>query len=268
MAREPMMTRWGGVASRALSTPALALLVASSLALTPSANAQMPGMPAPEGNLKEMRWNNTLYVLLDELEYAPGGAQRPVKLDGRMWYGGAYQRVWLRAEGEQTTALRNNVGEGEAQILYGRLVDPFWDAVVGVRVDREWGGESDGRMHLAVGLIGLVPYRLELEPTIFVSQAGDVSARLEGEFPVLITQRLVAEPVFEVNAALQSVPRFGVRSGVNDYELGLRVRYEFQREVAPYVGWTRTRRFGDGGSEEGGGVASDNQLVIGIRLWR
>ena len=267
MAGDPMMTL-SGIRRRAWSTPALALFVAVSLALAASASAQMPGMPSPEGNMEEMRWNNTLFVLLDELEYAPGSAQRPVNFDGRMWYGGAYQRVWVRAEGEQTTALGNNVGEGEAQVLYGRLVDPFWDAVVGVRVDRAWGGESDGRVHLAVGLIGLVPYRLELEPTIFVSQAGDVSARLVGEFPVLITQRLVAEPVFEVNAALQSVPRFGVRSGLNDYELGLRVRYEFRREVAPYVGWTRTRRFGDGGTEEGGDVASDNQLVVGVRLWR
>ena len=210
---------------RRLAPLAMASLLAISLALVPSVSAQMPGMPEDMGNMKEMRWGKALFVLLDELEYAPGNAQRPVNLDGRMWYGGAYQRLWVRAEGEQTTALGDNVGEGEAQVLYGRLIDPFWDAVVGVRVDRSWGHESDGRVHLAVGLLGLAPYRFELEPTIFVSTGGDVSARFEAEFPVLITQRLIAEPVFEVNAALQGVPRFGVRSGLNDYELGLRVRY-------------------------------------------
>ena len=246
----------------------LASLFAMNLALAPSASAQMPGMPEDMGNMKDMRWGKALFVLLDELEYAPGNAQRPVNLDGRMWYGGAYKRLWVRAEGEQTTALGENVGEGEAQVLYGRLIDPFWDAVIGVRVDRSWGHESDGRVHLAVGLMGLAPYRFELEPTIFVSSEGDVSARLEAEFPVLITQRLVAEPIFEVNAALQGVPRFGVRSGFNDYELGLRVRYEIIREIAPYVGWSRTRRFGDSGDAEGGDPSSDNQLVVGIRLWR
>ena len=271
MASELMCARPGvGSASwrRHLATVALASLLAIGLALAPSASAQMPGMSEDMGNMKDMRWGKALFVLLDELEYAPGNAQRPVNLDGRMWYGGAYQRLWVRAEGEQTTALGENVGEGEAQVLYGRLIDPFWDAVIGVRVDRSWGHESDGRVHLAVGLMGLAPYRFELEPTIFVSSEGDVSARLEAEFPVLITQRLVAEPVFEVNAALQGVPRFGVRSGFNDYEFGLRVRYEIIREIAPYVGWSRTRRFGDSGDAEGGDPTSDNQLVVGIRLWR
>ena len=251
-----------------VTTFTLALLMVVSLALAPAARAQMPGMPENMGNMKEMRWGKALFVLLDELEYAPGNSARPVNLDGRMWYGGAYKRLWVRVEGEQTTALGNNVGEGEAQVLFGRLVDPFWDAVIGVRVDRTWGSESDGRVHLAIGLLGLAPYRFELEPTIFVSTEGDVSARLEAEFPVLITQRLIAEPVFEVNAALQGVPRFGVRSGLNDYELGLRVRYEIIREIAPYIGWSRTRRFGGGESAEAGDTASENQLVVGIRLWR
>lgn len=268
MVSERGAARRGAVRGCGMAMFALMPLMAASLALASCASAQMPGMPEPMGNMKEMRWGKALFVLLDELEYAPGNAQRPVNLDGRMWYGGAYKRVWVRAEGEQTTALRDNVGEGEAQVLYGRLIDPFWDAVVGVRVDRRWGNESDGRVHLAIGLLGLAPYRFELEPTIFVSTEGDVSARFEAEFPVLITQRLVAEPVLEVNAALQGVPRFGVRSGFNDYELGLRVRYEFRREIAPYVGWSRTRRFGDDGDAADADVSSENQLVVGIRLWR
>ena len=271
MASDLMTARGGGkrIAFRrcGITTLILASFMAVSLALVPAAHAQMPGMPEDMGNMKEMRWGKALFVLLEELEYAPGNVQRPVNLDGRMWYGGAYQRLWVRAEGEQTTALGENVGEGEAQVLYGRLIDPFWDAVIGVRVDRSWGHESDGRVHLAIGLLGLAPYRFELEPTIFVSTEGDVSARFEAEFPVLITQRLIAEPVFEVNAALQGVPRFGVRSGLNDYEFGLRVRYEIIREIAPYVGWSRTRRFGDGGTV-GEPASSDNQLVVGIRLWR
>lgn len=245
-------------------------VVALVIGLAPRARAQTPPMPGmPEMSMKDMRWQNTLFVLLERFEYSPGNAARPVFLDGRLWYGGAYQRVWLRTEGDQTTALGNNVGEGDAQLLYGRLVAPYWDAVIGVRVDQSWGAESDGRAHLAIGFIGLSPYRFELEPTLFISQTGDVSARFEAEFPVLITQKLVAEPLLEVNAALQGVPRFGVRSGLNDYELGLRIRYEFRRELAPYVGWSRTRRFGSGG--EVSGEPSSNvgtRLVVGIRLWR
>lgn len=252
---------------RVVTLIALLILSALVVGIAPVARAQAPGMSE---HLEEMKWGNTLFVLLDKLEYTPGSQARRVSLDGRLWYGGAYRRVWMRAEGHRhATALDNNTGEGELQLLYGRLVHPFWDAVIGARLDRSWGGESAGRAHLAIGFIGLAPYRFELEPTLFVSERGDVSARLEAEFPVLITQRLVAEPAFEVNAALQSVRRFDVRSGFNDYEFGLRIRYEIRREFAPYIGWTRTQRVGGNGaviSPEPRAVPG-TRFVMGLRLW-
>ena len=266
--------------SRRVRRSSLAWLICRVLTLSllggilpAAARAQMPGMPDMGHAMKDMRWSNTLLVLFDELEYVPGTAGRLMAFDGRMWYGGAYRRVWLRGEGDFTTAFADNVGEGEVQLLYGRLVDPFWDAVIGVRLDRSWGGESDGRAHLAIGFLGLAPYRFELEPTVFVSQNGDVSARIDAAFPVLITQKLIAEPSMEIDAAVQRVPRFGVRSGLNDYEAGLRIRYEFRREFAPYVGWSWTRRFGEVPS---GGVTNDartgsvsgSRLVVGLRIWR
>lgn len=243
---------------------AAAIMVAAGAA---AARAQMPGMPGMSEK-KHMVWGNTLFVLFDQLEYAPGAAGRPVNLDALAWYGGAYNRLWVRTQSELATTERQ--GEFEADILYGRLVDPFWDAVFGVRLDRHWGNERFTRPLLAAGLIGLTPYRFEFEPTLFVSQRGDVSARLEAAYQILITQRLVAEPEFEINAALQAVPDFDVRSGVNDYETGVRLRYEFRREFAPYAGWSRSKRVG--GSTDLPGVHGDpraeSRFVIGLRVWR
>ena len=239
-------------------------LTIAVMGLTPRmAGAQMtgmPGMPEMDPKAHGMSWGRAFFVLLDQLEYVPGREGSPIDLDAVGWYGGAYNRVWVRAQGEQST--RSRKGSGEVELLYGKLVDPFWDAVIGLRADRSWGPDVDAaqRVQLAVGFMGLAPYRFELEPTLFVSQRGDVSARLEAAFPVLITQRLVAEPEFEVNAALQSVPRYGVERGLNDYEMGVRVRYEFRRELAPYVGWSRAREGGSGGA--------DDRLVFGFRLWR
>jgi copper resistance protein B len=97
-----------------------------------------------------------------------------------------------------------------------------------------------------------------------------VSARLEAAYQVLITQRLIAEPEVELNAALQNVPRFDVRAGLNDYELGVRVRYEFRREFGPYVGWSRSRRVG--GAAVHAGVrdepVGESRFVAGVRIWR
>lgn len=229
------------------------------------ADAQMPGMPEQK---EMMAWGNTWFVLFEQLEYSPQGADRPVSLDARSWYGGAYKRVWLKVEGERSTAGADKEGEAEVQLLYGKLIDPFWDAVVGLRGDRRWDDDPRGRVLLAAGLLGLAPYRFEFEPTLFVSPKGELSARIGAAFPLLLTQRLILEPRVEADWAVQAVPRFGVRKGLGEYELGLRLRYEFKREFAPYVGWSRTRESEPTGDASGAGSTPENRLVLGLRVWR
>lgn len=243
------------------------LAFALFLAVTPGrgAVAQMPGMPEHK---EMMAWGNTLFVLFEQLEYSPRGPERPVSVDARSWYGGAYNRVWLRAEGERSTAGADKEAVAEVQLLYGKLIDPFWDAVVGLRGDRRWEDDSRGRVLLAVGLLGLAPYRFEFEPTLFVSSKGELSGRIDAAFPLLLTQRLILEPRVEADFALQAVPRFGVRKGLSEYELGLRLRYEFKREFAPYVGWSRTRESEPTGGAGRPGLTPENRLVLGLRLWR
>lgn len=241
------------------------ITLALLLAAAPALGAQMPGMPEMK---RMMSWEPTLFVLADQLEYAPNGVGRPVNLEILSWYGGAINRVWVRPQAEIATSQRQ--GEFETEVLYGRLVDPWWDAVVGLRVDTHWGSNDFTRVLATVGLIGLARYRFEFEPTLFVSQKGELSARVQASTQILITQKLVAEPEFEVNAALQAVPDYDIRSGLNDYEAGVRVRYEFRREIAPYVGWSSSRRVG--GSTDlpapDGDPRSENRLVVGLRLWR
>lgn len=85
----------------------------------------------------------------------------------------------------------------------------------------------------------------------------------------LITQRLVAEPELELNAAVQDVPAWGVGSGLSDTELGLRLRYEIKREFAPYMGWQWHRRLGSTAdlARTGGEPVSEHALVAGLRMW-
>src|SRR3546814_16666010 len=83
------------------------------------------------------------------------------------------------------------------------------------------------RGHLGLGLQGLVPYEFEIDAAAFVSDEGDVSARFEAEYDLLITQRLILQPRAEVELAAQEVRELGIGSGINDIEPGLRLRYEF-----------------------------------------
>ena len=84
-----------------------------------------------------------------------------------------------------------------------------------------------------------------------------------------LTQRLILQPSVEVNLAVQSVAERGIGSGFNDVELGLRLRYEITRELAPYIGVNWERSLGetaDLARAEGERVDSF-ALVTGLRFW-
>jgi copper resistance protein B len=207
------------------------------------------------------------FVLLDQLELAPNRDGTPVTADALAWIGGDVNRIWIRAEGEQET--EESGGQLQAEVLYGRLVSPFWDALTGVRLDHRWGGDTATRAQLAVGLEGLAPYWFELEPTLYVSQDGDLSAQLEEEYDLLFTQRLMLQPRVEVQVAVQDVPEFGVGSGLTDVELSARFRYELRREIAPYVGVAWHRRTGETAdlARAAGEYVSNVSAVAGLRVW-
>jgi len=218
-----------------------------------------------------MRWEPTAFLLFEKLEYVPDVGNRPLVFDVIGWWGGAYDRLWIRAEGEQVTS--GSGGEVELELLYGRLISPFFDAFIGARVDRGWGGadgaDGETRVLLSVGLEGLAPLWWELSPTLFVSQDGDISAQLEASYALLLTQRLVLEPRVELTASFHDVSEVGIAAGLNDLELGARMRYELHRKFAPYVGLSWLRRLGGTADLVRllGQPAGEVSLVAGLRLW-
>jgi copper resistance protein B len=208
-----------------------------------------------------------LYLSADRLEHAPGLDGRPMLLEADAWYGGSYNRLWIKVEGG--AELEGGDGELEAQALYSRLIAPYWDAQIGVGVDAAWDPLRRARGHLAVGIQGLAPYWFEVEAMLYVSHEGDVSASLEAAYDLLVTQRLVLESEAEVQGAFHDQLRWGIAQGVSVADWGVRARYEVVRELAPYVGWAWSRSFGRTARlrREAGKPAQEGSLVAGVRVW-
>lgn len=236
--------------------------------------AVVPLLAAPigsvRGQLLELE-NDKVYgfALFDILEIAPGLEGRPARWDMIGSIGKEYNRFWIKSEGDLSTSTRT--GELEFQALYSRLIAPFWEAQVGVRLDVGYeGGETRTRGQFVLGLEGLAPYWFELEPAVFVSQDGDISAALLGSYDLFVTQRMILQPRVEANVAVQDVEEWGISSGLNSVGLGARLRYEIRREFAPYVGlnWTRLT----GGTADLARVAEEDfntlGFVAGFRVWR
>lgn len=198
-------------------------------------------------------------VLFDRFEVGDSDALR---WDVSLWAGRAANRLTVRSEGERS---HGTTERAELQLLWTRPVARWWDLVAGARTDFEPG---PARNFAAVGIQGLAPYRFELQATAFFGQGGEAAARFEGEYELLITQRLILQPHVELNWEAQADPVRGLGAGLSSVDAGLRLRYEFRREVAPYVGLVRSHRFGGTADfARAAGFATDaTSLVAGIRL--
>ena len=201
-------------------------------------------------------------LLVNQLEWQ-GGDGNAQSWDIKGWVGGDIDRLWLRSEGERSAGRTESA---EAQALWGHAIGPWWDVVGGVRQDFKPGASQSWA---AFGLQGMALYNFEAEATLFVGESGHTAARLEGDYDILLTNRLILQPTAELNFYAQNDPQRGVGSGLAESELGLRLRYEVRREFAPYVGLSWNRTYGQTAQyarDEGEDV---NQLhwVVGVRLW-
>ncbi len=208
------------------------------------------------------------FVLFDQLEQRAISREHPVAWDLISWIGGDVSRIWIKSSGAHST--RGGGGESELQLLYGRLISPFWDAQVGAQIEmRTGGGVTRTRTSAVVALEGIAPFWFELEPSLYVSDRGDVSGELTASYDAFITQRLTLQPRLDLRAAVQEVRAFGVGSGLNDVTLGLRLGYQLRREFTPYAGLRWSRSLGETKSlaRAAGEQTSRASLVAGLRLW-
>ena len=224
--------------------------------------AQMAAAPAQ--SREEHGDMETYKVLVDQLEAKVRDGRDGYAWDGQAWYGGDINKLWLKTEGEGS--FGRSPEAAEVQALWSRAIDPWFDLQAGIRYDFQPNPE---RAHLALGVQGLAPYWFEVDGAVFLSNKGDFTARLEAEYDLRLTQRLILQPRVEFDLAAQDVPELGIGSGLSTGELGARLRYEVRPEFAPYVGVEYERAFGDTADyrraegEEAGGWS----LLLGVRTW-
>ncbi len=202
-------------------------------------------------------------VMIDKLEWRQAEGNNPVVWEADAWVGKDLHKAWFKSEGEYRGGKTEAVYlEG----LYSRAIAPYWDLQAGWRRDfrprpnRDW---------FALGVKGLAPYWFEVDATLYGGGNQSAFARLEVEYEILFTQRLILTPELEANIFAREDERREIGSGLSAAELGLRLRYEIRREFAPYIGVNWERKFGDTGdfAKEEGEPRSDLQFVAGVRAW-
>jgi copper resistance protein B len=211
------------------------------------------------------------FVIIERGEFRTGDLADAAVLDAEGWVGGDYHRFWWKLEGEQLTKSPKD-GELEVAALYSRVISPFWEAQIGLRLDRAYSGRHrETRGHAVVGLEGLAPYWFEIEPSLAISDQGKLSFNFTATYELLLTQRLVLEPRLELrlDQERQEEVRGFVGKGTNDLDFGLRLRYDVRRSFSPYVGveWHRPVGASSGVARRGGKGGWQSAFVFGLRTW-
>ncbi|MFN6935086.1 MAG: copper resistance protein B, partial [Tsuneonella sp.] len=203
-------------------------------------------------------------VTLDMAEAKIRNGRNTYEWNAEAWFGGDLKRFIVKSEGEGE--FGGAIESAEVQALYSRAVGPYFDVRAGLRYDFE---PDPSRVYATVGFEGLAPGFIEVEGALFLSDRGELMARLESHYDQRITQKLILQPRAEVNFSAQDSRDIGVGAGLADAEIGVRLRYDIAREFAPYIGVEYERAFGktrdflrDQGEKTGGW-----SFLAGIRVW-
>ncbi len=202
-------------------------------------------------------------LLINRLEGWDGKHGHGQAWEASGWVGSSINRLWLRSEGERSGGQTE---AADVEVLYGRSVSPWWDVLVGVKQDFR---PAESRTWAAFGVQGLAPYKFETSATAYVGEGGQLMATAEVEYELLLTNRLILQPLVEATMAAKDEPERGIGSGLNKVEAGLRLRYEFSRRFAPYIGISHERLFGDTADyhRAAGEHLRDTHWVAGVRAW-
>lgn len=186
--------------------------------------------------------------------------------DVQGWIGNDYDKLYLKSEGEVRLDEKDEVEGADIELLYSRNINKFWDIQAGLRHDFK---PDPDRSFVAIGFQGLAPQWFEVDATTYLSEDGDVSAKVEVEYEVMLTQRWVLVPRLEAGLSFQDVPEYEQWEGLTDVEVGARLLYHIRRELAPYIGVSWHRYLGETANRiksEGGDVDSA-AYVAGLRFW-
>ena len=195
-------------------------------------------------------------LLADRLEWQATDGD-PVAWDVAAYAGYDLNKLYLYSEG----STQRDETESENELLYSRAVTPFWDLQAGAEMDT---AGSDREYWGVVAVQGLAPYFIDTRLRLKIGEEA-VGVSFDFEYEALLTQRLILTPRIEMEAYSNDVPELGIGSGFSSLGIGLRLRYEFIREFAPYVGVEYVNSFGRTASEYGG--EEDTRFVAGVRFW-
>lgn len=215
--------------------------------------------------------DQALYWRLDGLFTRRVSSAPDTQWNVAAWVGGDRDKIRLRSSGILTDSGQIE-GEGGTQgidnrLFYSRLIAPFWDAKAGAQLSLFANRQT--RAAFLAGVEGLAPFGIHLDVVAGISETGIASLRLEADYDILLSQKLIAQPFAEAMLASGNDPAIGLGAGLPRLEVGLRLRYEIEKEFAPFVGVSFEQFTGNTASfaVADGEPTSRWRALAGLKVW-
>ncbi|WP_158601679.1 copper resistance protein B [Solilutibacter pythonis] len=210
-------------------------------------------------HMREDPWLTS--VRFDRLER---GLQRDAAASWEIhaWTGKSRDRLWLRSHGErQAHGVHGNV-----ELMWGHATGPWWDRMIGLRRDFAGGERRDW---VGLGVHGHASYKFDVDATAYLGNEGRASFEGKIGYEALLTNRLILQPELGLSIHTKDDARMRIGRRLSNMHGGLRLRYEFTRELAPYFGWRWSRTYGRTAElrREHGEPVTERGWVVGIRFW-
>lgn len=249
----------------------LVLVAGAFVGFSTVASAQAPSaqhQPAPVGahDFGEPVHDRTIFIhgILDQFEGRTDGRTPELRWSGEGWIGTDSDKFRIKTEGLRTSA--GTIEDGQHEFLYSRAISTYFDLQGGIRSDID---SRRNRNWLALGFEGLAPLFFHISGTGYASNNGHFAARFEGSYDLLLTNRLILQPQFEIDLYSKSDPARLVGAGISEIDTGVRLRYEFSRKFAPYIGVAYEGKFGRTAAlaRQAGESTNGVRFVFGVRSW-
>jgi len=196
-------------------------------------------------------------VVMDKFEVLNNNEKTRV-WEGSAWFGYDINKLYIYTAGEATA---DGLESSQNELVYSRAIAPFWDAQIGLAYDKN---ADASKTWAEVAIAGLAPYYFETRAALLINGDGNVGLRVDAEYEALITQKLILTPSLEADFYTKDDAKLEIGSGLSSVEAGLRLRYEFVREFAPYIGVTWGRTFGNTRNYN---AINETNFLVGLRFW-
>lgn len=204
-----------------------------------------------------------LSLAVNRLEWVHRNNSNQATYEIEGWWGDDWNRAVLKAEG---TINNQSFAEARTELLWRKPFTTFWNTELGVRQD---SGDVNNHTWLALGINGTAPYWLDLDATFYVRDQRQTALILNAEYDWRITQSWVLQPSLEMSFYGKNDLANDIGQGLSEVQSGLRLRYDINHRLMPYIGVEVSRHYGKTAKliMAKGGQPNQTSVVAGVAFW-